>query len=195
MGKRQINRAEKAIRQSFIQLMTQYPFESITATAIIEAAKYSRRAFYTYYKDKYDLASKIMEDEINNFVGIIMKALDTQNGVYYITTELYDPAYNLFAHVYDNKDLYGLILKSKMPGFPVDKFCSATYEEFKKKIRIDSLPCGINEDFYFYVHTYIYIIYIKYWEKNNFEFSPKFMAEQVTHMNSMNSIRALEIMK
>ena len=59
---------EKKISGGFIRLLENEPIEQITVTAICAEAGVSKRSFYNYYCDKYDVITKIqtipeMEDE------------------------------------------------------------------------------------------------------------------------------------
>ena len=59
---------EKKISSGFIRLLENEPIEQITVTAICAEAGVSKRSFYNYYCDKFDVIMKIqaipeMEDE------------------------------------------------------------------------------------------------------------------------------------
>ena len=180
---KRIPRSQKEIYGAFLELIEKKGFEEITTTDIIVASGYSRGTFYAYFEDKYDLANKVLENEIHNFVDIIAGTIKRRKRIV-IEPGVYEPVYQLFLHVNEHHRLYKLILESKIPGYTLDQFVVALNERFKKEVDVElnQWPDGFSKDFYTYVNTYTFIIYIKYWGMHDFELSVDYMAEQVTHM-------------
>jgi AcrR family transcriptional regulator len=181
---KRIARSQRAIHAAFLDLMTKKSFEEITTSDIIEASGYSRGTFYTHYTDKYDLAAKIMENEIDGHVEVIVGTIKQRKKIATGGADIYEPAYRLFEHVNDNRVLYQLILNSKMPGYTLDSFIDSVNERFKREVDVESRqwPEDLSRDFYFYVNSYMFLVYIKYWERHNFSLSVEYMAKQVTCM-------------
>ena len=50
---------EKKIRSGFIRLLETKPIEQITVTEICAEAGVSKRSFYNYYCDKFDVIMKV----------------------------------------------------------------------------------------------------------------------------------------
>jgi hypothetical protein len=187
-----IVRSQKAIQAAFIDLMTKKAFGEITTTDIIDVSGYSRGTFYTHYTDKYDLEDKIMENEITNFVEIIVGTIKHRKRIV-IKPGIYEPVYLLFQHIKDNRALYRLILKEKISGYTLDNFIDTVNARCKQAVDVETnnWPDGLSRDFYFYVNTYKYMIYIKYWEMHDFEPSAKDMAKQVTYMFNMEKVKSV----
>lgn len=54
---------QKAIKNSFINLLNQHPFDKITVKDIVEDCGINRNTFYYYYRDIYDLLENVFESE------------------------------------------------------------------------------------------------------------------------------------
>ena len=63
-------RNKLAIADAMKQLMRKMPIEKITTDRILENAHVSRRSFYRYFKDKYDLLEWIYNYDFCRFVDV-----------------------------------------------------------------------------------------------------------------------------
>lgn len=59
-----------AISEAMKALMRTMPIEKITTKEILEKAGVSRRSFYRYFKDKYDLVEWIYDYDFCRFVDV-----------------------------------------------------------------------------------------------------------------------------
>ena len=57
----QFKRTDKAIVLALIALLKRKPFEKITVQDILEETPVTRATFYAHYRDKYEIAEKMME--------------------------------------------------------------------------------------------------------------------------------------
>ena len=57
----QFKRTDKAIIMALISLLKRKPFEKITVQDILEETPVTRATFYAHYRDKYEIAEKMME--------------------------------------------------------------------------------------------------------------------------------------
>lgn len=57
----QFKRTDKAIVQALISLLNKKPFEKITVQDILNETPVTRATFYAHYRDKYDIAEKMLE--------------------------------------------------------------------------------------------------------------------------------------
>ncbi len=183
---KRVHRSKAAFKKALIALLKGSPLPSITVTDIIKQSGYSRAAFYSYYKNKSDFLTSIFNEEVQNYVDIIYDTISKRNGILLESTT-YEPALNFFEYVYENRELYRFILSSNLPGQNLDSFCGKAYNEFIKKIDIELFKetPSFDIDFYFYCYTYLYMIFIKYWIKSDFKYSPKYMANQVAILNTL----------
>lgn len=60
---RRILRTKKAVRQAFLSLLSEKPFEDITVSALSERAGINRKTFYLHYTSTRDLYDEIRRDE------------------------------------------------------------------------------------------------------------------------------------
>ena len=65
-----IIKTENNIRNTFIQLINEKDFGSITVQNILDRALINRSTFYKHYTDKYNLAETIAQDFIEEFRSI-----------------------------------------------------------------------------------------------------------------------------
>ena len=73
-------RTVAAIRQAFLALLKERPFENITVKMICTAAQVSKFTFYNYYCDKYALAEAISEDFIDGMCNAIESSEYSESG-------------------------------------------------------------------------------------------------------------------
>ena len=57
----QFRRTDKAIIQALISLLKRKPFEKITVQDILDETPVTRATFYAHFRDKYEIAEKMLE--------------------------------------------------------------------------------------------------------------------------------------
>ena len=62
MEDKRVTKTKKNVKDSFIKLLTEKPFDDITVTELCEAAGMSRITFYTHYSDKYELTESLFQE-------------------------------------------------------------------------------------------------------------------------------------
>ncbi|MBD8137815.1 TetR/AcrR family transcriptional regulator [Peribacillus frigoritolerans] len=62
---RRVQKSQEAIKNAFIELMTEKSFDHITIQDISDRANVGRRTIYDHYMDKFDLLDKLIEEHIN----------------------------------------------------------------------------------------------------------------------------------
>lgn len=78
------------IIQEFESMLEQQSLESISVSAICKACKISRKTFYTYYKDKYDVLDTIfMKDIIIPIRRLMVSASETELSSQSILEKMY----------------------------------------------------------------------------------------------------------
>lgn len=71
---RRVRLTKRAIRESLIELMHEYPIEKISVKMIADAADINRSTFYAHYKDQYDLISSVQSDIIADLKAQVFSA-------------------------------------------------------------------------------------------------------------------------
>lgn len=74
-----IVKTHKTIRQAFIKLLIEQPFEKISVQQILEEALVNRTTFYKYYSSKSDLAGKIIADFKMEYQAFLAERIATTN--------------------------------------------------------------------------------------------------------------------
>ncbi|CAI8857564.1 TetR/AcrR family transcriptional regulator [Bacillus velezensis] len=62
---RRVQKSQQAIKNAFIELMSEKSFDHITIQDISDRANVGRRTIYDHYMDKFDLLDKLIEEHIN----------------------------------------------------------------------------------------------------------------------------------
>lgn len=57
-------KTRRNIEQTFLRLLQDHPFDKITVRMVCEEALVNKGTFYRHYEDKYDLARKTTDDEL-----------------------------------------------------------------------------------------------------------------------------------
>ena len=65
-----IVKTKTAIRTAFVELLSEKSFEEITVKDILEKAVINRTTFYRHYTDKYDLAQKVSDELLQNYIRL-----------------------------------------------------------------------------------------------------------------------------
>ena len=63
-------KTKTAIRTAFVELLSERSFEEITVKDIVEKAVINRTTFYRHYIDKYDLAQKVSDEMLQNYIRL-----------------------------------------------------------------------------------------------------------------------------
>ena len=118
-------RSRRMIRESFVELLQEKPFEKITATDIINRSGLNRSTFYAHYPDL-----KGIIDEITGEVIALFRQMLTEMD---FSRFLNDPVPNLkqvVAFLAENQELYRLLGQSNL---------SYVYLEQMKKVLIQQV--------------------------------------------------------
>lgn len=73
---------KQLIEESISDLLQKEPFESITVTDIIANCNISRRTFYYYFKDKFDLVEQIFTEDLMAFYEICGEQCDSNSDIF-----------------------------------------------------------------------------------------------------------------
>lgn len=64
-------KTKRAIYTAFIRLMNSKGFSAMTVQDLLQEALINRKTFYTYYRDKYDLAEQVAQSFLDHFDAIL----------------------------------------------------------------------------------------------------------------------------
>ena len=187
---RPFTRSEKAFSSAFISLLKETDFDSIRVKDIIERSGFSRGSFYTRFTDKYDLANKIIDHEIHTYVESGVEYLRLlEEGVGY--QQMLSSMTRIQQRIFDNRDLYDVILDSQYPGVTLDDYCNRLRALMAERISATHSGAISNRsyDLYAYREFYSSILYIKYWQLHGFKFTPEEMATMILDIHNFDLLK------
>lgn len=161
----------ESITIALIQLMEKKDFCNISITELTKRAGVGRVSFYRNFVDKEDVLRKYLNDIQYEFMISRDANRHDSNFTEYIT--------ELFAHLYNYKELAQLLLKADMFYLVKEQF-DYVFDHLKttseEEAAIFFLSGGLYNAFF-------------YWASNNFSGSPKEIAENITrYINVQNLI-------
>lgn len=102
-------RSRQMIRQAYMELLQEKPYEKITATDIIQRADINRSTFYAHYPDVQGIMDEIME-EITQMFRRMLESID-------FSALFQDPMpilREVMTFLQRNQQMYQLLLRSRM---------------------------------------------------------------------------------
>ncbi|MEY8738426.1 TetR/AcrR family transcriptional regulator [Bacillales bacterium AN1005] len=138
MVDRRILKSQEAIKNAFIELMSEKSFDQITIQDIADRANVGRRTIYHHYMDKFDLLDKLIEEHINELRKLCESAseMDFVEGNL-IWFEYFDGNYSFFSTI---------LASSGAPSFR-NRFLEFVIEELKEAVDIaQGKNQGLNKD-------------------------------------------------
>lgn len=152
----------ESITMALIQLMEKKDFNDISITELTKRAGVGRVSFYRNFEDKKDVLRKYLNDIQYEFMLSRKTNRHDSNFTEYIT--------DLFAHLYNYRELAQLLLKADMFYLVKEQF-DYVFDHLKttgeEEYALFFLSGGLCNAFY-------------YWASNNFAGSPKEIAENIT---------------
>src|SRR5215213_10781775 len=151
---RRIQRTRLALRAALLELTKEKGYDSISVEEITERANVGRATFYLHYKDKEDLLLEEFSEMANEKVQVLTEIpfsdwLQSQENT--IDSGAKRPAPPLlivFEHIYDNSQLYYILLKSEKSSRIVERIRKISTEAIVKfvetKAKTDPIPLQFN---------------------------------------------------
>ena len=134
-------RTKQLIQGSFMQILEEKSFESITVGDITKKAQINRGTFYLHYKDKFDLLDKI-EQQLFEDLGKRIDELQTN----YSATDTFEKGQEqLAAALFRSIKMHSPILKILLNNHGRAGFHIRFRDAFSEKVRVNLEK---NESFY-----------------------------------------------
>lgn len=128
-----IQYTEKAIQQTFQEMLTEMPFDKITVTELVKRCEISPNTFYYHYADIYDLLDHCLTSEVSGYIPTDAAHWQTS-------------AKALLHYCQDNKRLiyhiYNSISRERMEQF----FFSRFYDVFEQNLRARPEAEGVSAE-------------------------------------------------
>lgn len=164
----------ESITLALIQLMEKKEFHDISITELTKRAGVGRVSFYRNFDDKTDVLRKYLNDIQYEFM--LSREAKRRNSDFteYIT--------ELFAHLYNYKDLAHLLLKANMFYLVKEQF-DYVYDKLKTTKKEEPalffLSGGLYNAFY-------------YWVSNDFSGSPEEVAKKITQYINVQNLLVIK---
>lgn len=114
-----VAKTKELIRSTFVELIEEKGFESISIRDITMKAGLNRGTFYLHYQDKYDLMEKSQEDILIGLKHAVKDMNPTDLLDYYTNDLIYPPILKVFEYLTENARLIKVLISSKGdPAFP-----------------------------------------------------------------------------
>jgi AcrR family transcriptional regulator len=185
---RRIQRTRQALRTALLDLIKGKDYDEISIEDITERADIGRTTFYLHYKDKEDLLmeefSTIMYEraqilsEIPFSVWLPVSEEDLKKNI------ALQPLLLVFEHIYNNSELYNLLLKSANSSKIIERIRQISTEAIVKfaetKMETDPIPLlsEVPIEFFAAFFSGALISIVGWWIKEDMHHSP----EEVTNM-------------
>lgn len=187
-------RAEAAFEDALIRLCQGRRAAELTASELVEAAGYSRSAFYAHYENMEEFIQSIIRREEKFFSTLLDYIPPNTEKMIHLEEAAIQADTELFTHVYDNKELYGLLLHDKLMDNTVARMVDDIAEEFLSRISwirdgvfevkdgtrwtIQNLYESLDLALIFHVSITAYFALIQYWENTGYRYTPRYLAIQ-----------------
>lgn len=158
------------ILESARNLICTNGFDKVTVKMICDSAHISRKSFYVFYNDKFDVLNKIIyEDVIKEVKDLLTR---------FMRVELNRPIIieTMFEKIYENKKFYSKLLKTDSTN-SFEKclidYSKEDYEAILTGAKIDDIEREYAINFY----STAYALLIKKWIMDDYILTPRQMAE------------------
>ena len=147
---RRIQRTCQSLRAALLELIKEKGYDSISIEEITERANVGRATFYLHYKDKEDLLLEEFSAMTNEKVQVLSEIpfsawLQSQEDIAEVDAKRpAPPLLIVFQHIYDNSELYYILLKSERSSRIIDRIRKISTEAIVRfvevKARTDPIP-------------------------------------------------------
>ena len=187
---RRIQRTRQSLRTALLALIKEKGYDAISIEDITERANVGRATFYLHYKDKEDLLLEEFSEMANEKVQVLSKIpfsawLQSQEDIARAGGKKpAPPLLIVFEHIYDNSELYYILLKSEKSSRIVERIRKISTEAIVKfmetKAETESLPLHFNVPLEFFAAFFsgALLSTIDWWLEENMRHSPR----EMTHL-------------
>lgn len=192
---RRVRKSKRAIKQSFIQLLTENNLDRITIQQISDLADVNRGTFYLNYEDKYALLDEMENEqieEIKGYVDIRKMDLSTKTSDRFIEEFANKVIKNVITHIEQNMEFYQVILNLERKSKIEEQLADIVRSNIKHLIGNKDNVFGIPENYYLSYVVGSMMSMIKYWVSDENRVS---VEELVNYVSTIASTGPLSIMK
>lgn len=191
-------RAEAAFEDALIRLCQNKQACELSVSELVDAAGYSRSAFYAHYENMEVFIQSLIQREVEFFIAALNYFPPYTTQMARLEEASIQADTELFTHVYENQALYALLLHDKLMDNTLDMMINDVVQDFLSRIKwikdsvfetqdgtrwtIQNLYGSLDLALIFRVSTAVYFALIQYWESTGYRYTPHYLAVQ--RMNS-----------
>lgn len=151
------------------ELICKHGFDEVTVKMICEKSVISRKAFYTFYYDKYEILDAILTKD---FVMEINDLFDKFGRVELNRSIILE---TLYQRIYDNGEFYRKMIMTD-DEYMLEKYLLKYNIELMKKILTGAKIEDKEREYVIYFYASSQVALIRKWILNNYDLSPLQMA-------------------
>jgi AcrR family transcriptional regulator len=146
---RRIQRTRHSLHTALLELIKEKEYDNISTEEIAERANIGRATFYKHYKDKEDLLLEEFREMANEKVQVLSEIpfsawLQSEDNGTSKGKKIAPPLLILFEHIYDNSELYYILLKNQRSGRVIERIrkiaTEAIAQFMEAKAKMDPIP-------------------------------------------------------
>ena len=146
-----------------------YGFNEVTVKMICEKSNISRKAFYNFYHDKYEILEEIL---IRDFVNEVDDLFDKFGRIELNRSIIMEA---LYQRIYDNGKFYRKMIKTDTE-YIFEKYLLKYMIELMKKILTGAKIEDKEREYAIYFYASSQVTLIRKWVLDNYEISPRQLA-------------------
>lgn len=181
---RRIQRTRQALRTALLELIKEKGYDTISIDDITGRANVARATFYLHYQDKEELLLEEFAEMATEKVQILSNIpfsawFESQEG-----SAGSPPLLILFQHIYDNSELYYILIKSERSGRIIErirKISTGAIAQFvETKAKTDPIPFLFKVPFEFFAAFFsgALLSTVDWWLEEDMRHTPT----EVTHL-------------
>jgi AcrR family transcriptional regulator len=189
---RRVQQTKQCLKESFLSMLMDNGFSEITINDLCEVAQYSRVTFYAHYDDKTDLLNEIIQEKLDGLLKSMH--ISTTKGIFLTPKELSTWFLHLFTFINENAVFFHVLYSgNKIPGVFGEMYVGI-WGILEKGIGTNekNLKISLNREIYCHYVTSAILGVINYWIKNDFNFSPRYMAQRLYEIFKTPKERVLQ---
>lgn len=178
---KRIIRSNNALKEAFLELLLEKPYDEISVKDILEKAGYSKPTFYNHYSSKEDFTRKIIDDEIHDLSEAINDYVNEHNSSKWTEKEIADFNEMRFQHIYNRREYYKAFFMYDCFGGFIRKL--QTFIDQLYFPQFDLFPFSSNNSYkYFsYMISFVFCGTVNYWVNEDFASSPRRISHLYTY--------------
>ena len=202
---RRIQRTRQSLRTALLTLIKEKGYDAISIEEITERANVGRATFYLHYKNKEDLLLEEFSEMANEKVQVLSELPFAawlplpEEAVNAGTKHPSPPLLIVFEHIYENSELYYILLKSEKSSRIVERIRKISTESIVKfmenKAQTEPIPLHfkVPMDFFAAFFSGALLSIVDWWLEEDMRHTPEEMARLFQSLFFKGAVNMLEV--